>query len=512
MPLCLCGKINSHFVFCKKVQLTIKTSSKKVIVIGAGIAGIASAIRMAARGYKVDVFESNPYPGGKLTEIQSGDYRFDAGPSLFTMPEYINALFECAGEQMSDHFRYEKLEVICNYFWEDGTALSAFADTEQFKKEVTDKLEVSGNRIDAALKESQRKYDLTGKIFLEKSLHKKETWLKTDVAKAMLQTPSMGIFKSMHAVNQKILGNKKLVQLFDRYATYNGSNPYKASGMLTIIPHFEYGIGAFFPKGGMHQITMSLFELAKRKGVTFHFNKLVTEIIHEKGNVVGVKVNKESIKADRVISNMDIYPTYKKLLPTVKAPMKILNQEKSSSALIFYWGIQQQFPTLELHNILFSENYKEEFDHIAKGKIATDPTVYINITSKHNPTDAPIGCENWFTMINVPYNDGQDWDALIATARKNIIQKINRILKLDIESLITCESILDPRTIESKTGSNSGALYGYSSNSMMAAFFRHKNFSTKIKGLYFCGGSVHPGGGIPLCLLSAKIVDDVMHE
>ena len=489
-----------------------KSIIKKVIIIGAGIAGIAASIRMASRGYEVHVFESNTYPGGKLTEIKLGDYRFDAGPSLFTMPDYINDLFECAGENMADHFQYEKLDTVCNYFWEDGTTLSAFAAIDQFKKEVSQKLEVSTDKIDAALDESKRKYKLTGKIFLEKSLHKSATWLKKDVAKAMLQIPSMGIFKSMHDLNVKTLGNKKLVQLFDRYATYNGSNPYKASGMLTIIPHFEYGIGAFFPKGGMHKITMSLFELAKRKGVNFHFEKQVTEIIHQKGKVVGVKVNGKTIKADHVISNMDIYPTYKKLLPTLKAPMKILNQEKSSSALIFYWGIQQQFPTLELHNILFSDNYKEEFEQIGNGKISNDPTVYINITQKHNPTDAPVGCENWFTMINVPYNDGQDWDQLIALARKNIIQKINRNLKIDIETLITCESILDPRTIESKTGSNSGALYGYSSNSMMAAFLRHKNFSSKIKGLYFCGGSVHPGGGIPLCLLSAKIVDDVMHE
>lgn len=492
--------------------MSINRSQNKVIIIGAGIAGIASAIRMASRGYDVHVFESNTYPGGKLTEIKLNEFRFDAGPSLFTMPEYIEALFECAGEKIADHFEFERLDIVCNYFWEDGTTLSAFADISKFKDEVQQHLNVSSDKIDAALEESKRKYQLTGKIFLEKSLHKKDTWLNKEVAKAMLRIPTLGIFKSMHALNQQLLGDKKLVQLFDRYATYNGSNPYKASGMLTIIPHFEYGIGAFFPKGGMHQITMSLFELAKRKGAKFHFEKSVDEIIHQKGNVVGVKVNGEIINADRVISNMDIYPTYKKLLPTVKAPMKILNQEKSSSALIFYWGIKQQFPTLELHNILFSENYKEEFKMIADGKISDDPTVYINITQKHHAADAPEGCENWFTMINVPYNEGQDWDMLIEKARKNIITKINRILKTDIGSLITCESILDPRTIQSKTGSNAGALYGYSSNSMMAAFLRHKNFSSKIKGLYFCGGSVHPGGGIPLCLLSAKIVDDVMHE
>ena len=145
-----------------------------------------------------------------------------------------------------------------------------------------------------------------------------------------------------------------------------------------------------------------------------------------------------------------------------------------------------------------------------RDRIYEDPTVYINITSKYNSEDAPASCQNWFTMINVPFDGGQDWDTLIAEARKNILTKVSRILGKDIESLIACEDILDPRSIDSKTSSHLGALYGTSSNNRMAAFQRHPNFSRKIKNLYFCGGSVHPGGGIPLSLLSAKIIDDLI--
>ncbi|MGB3777889.1 MAG: phytoene desaturase, partial [Tunicatimonas sp.] len=137
-----------------------------------------------------------------------------------------------------------------------------------------------------------------------------------------------------------------------------------------------------------------------------------------------------------------------------------------------------------------------------------DPTVYLNITSKYKPDDAPPGCENWFTMINVPNNSGQDWDNLIERARSNVIAKLNRMLNTDVASLIVTESILDPRSIERKTSSSQGALYGNSSNNRYAAFLRHANFSRRFRGLYFCGGSVHPGGGIPLSLLSAKIMAD----
>jgi phytoene dehydrogenase-like protein len=208
---------------------------------------------------------------------------------------------------------------------------------------------------------------------------------------------------------------------------------------------------------------------------------------------------------------MDIYFTYTKLLKYRKNlyPKKILSQERSSSALIFYWGINKQFPQLDLHNIFFSADYKAEFDQIWLQKdIYSDPTVYLNISSKFKPDDATAGCENWFVMINVPSNTGQDWDKLIAETRANIITKLSTMLGEDVSKLIISESILDPRSIESRTSSYQGSIYGTSSNSQFAAFLRHANKSSKISNLYFCGGSVHPGGGIPLCLLSAKIVSD----
>lgn len=483
----------------------------KIGIIGAGIAGLAAAIRMANRGYEVEIFEANSFPGGKLSEFQIGGYRFDAGPSLLTMPQYIDELFALAGLEPRLHFEYKRLPIICNYFWEDGTRLYAFADKEAFAQEIEQKLGVPSARLEKLRADSRQKYELTGRIFLEKSLHRLDTWLHRSVAKVVLLIPILDIFTTLNAVNERFAKHPKLVQLFNRYATYNGSNPYKAPGLLSIIPHFEYHIGAFYPKGGMYHITKTIFGLAQQLGVRFHFNTKVDAIEVKNGKAIGLTVNGNVQYFDRIISNMDIFQVYKKLLPKAKHPNRILNQQKSTSALIFYWGIKKTFPELDLHNILFSDNYKKEFDYLEAGKIYNDPTIYINITSKHTPEDAPAGCENWFTMINVPHNSGQDWDAQIAEARQNIIEKLNRILKINIAELIECEELLEPRTIESRTASHLGALYGTSSNNRMAAFLRHPNFSRRIQNLYFCGGSVHPGGGIPLALLSAKIVDDVMH-
>ncbi len=481
-------------------------------IIGAGIAGLAAAARLAAKGHQVTVYESNAYPGGKLSELRMQGYRFDAGPSLFTMPHYVDEIFEQAGEDPASWFSYQRLPIVCNYFWEDGTRLSAHADPGDFADEVEKVLGPPAQRVLSALADSRKKYELTGRIFLEKSLHLPGTWASVKVAKAMLRIPGLDLFTTMNTVNEKHLGHPKLVQLFNRFATYNGSDPYRTPGLLTIIPHFEHHIGAYYPQGGMFAITQSLYELALRKGATFHFQTPVTAIRVTGGKATGLEVNGVDLPFDRIVSNMDVFYTYRRLLTEQPQPERTLRQEKSTSALIFYWGVKRRFPELHMHNIFFSEDYREEFRLLSKGQVTDDPTIYVNITSKHSPEDAPAGAENWFVLVNVPYNSGQDWDRIIDRTRANALQKLSRILKTDVEALIECEDRLDPRTIESRTSSHLGALYGTSSNNRMAAFLRHPNFSSRIKNLYFCGGSVHPGGGIPLCLLSAKLVDELIQK
>lgn len=479
----------------------------KAIIIGAGIAGIAAAIRLAVKGYDVSIFEANNYPGGKLSEIVQDGFRFDAGPSLFTMPQYVDELFTLAGKNPADYFEYNKLDVACRYFYEDGTRINAWADKHRFAEEIKNNTQDSAASVLKFLDKSADIYDIINHIFLEKSLHKVGSYLNSKTAKSILRFPQIDPFRTMNQANEAFFKDSKTIRLFNRYATYNGSNPYQAPATLNVIPHLEQHFGAYFPSKGMYSITTGLVRLAQQLGVTIYHNQPVDEINVENGRVAGVKAAGRHVLADAVISNVDVWFTYKMLLKDQPPPKRILNQERSSSALIFYWGISRRFPELDLHNIFFSESYQKEFRHIWQEKsIDHDPTVYVNISSKHKPDDAPSGCENWFVMINVPSDCGQDWPRLIAEAKQNILKKLSRNLSVDIGSLILSESILTPHNIEQKTASYQGSLYGTSSNSSFAAFLRHANFSSRIKGLYFAGGSVHPGGGIPLALLSAKIV------
>lgn len=418
-----------------------------------------------------------------MHEFWLGEFRFDAGPSLFTLPHLVDELFTLAGRTPSEYFNYTRLDPITHYFWPDGSHIKAWAEPDAFATEVEAQLGIPKENVLKVLARCERLYKGTADTFLHKSLHKAGTYLSTDVLKAFGCLPDLGLTTTMHLANEALFADKRFVQLLDRFATYNGSDPYQAPATLNLIPHLEHNIGAFYPKGGIYAIASSLVKLAEELGVTFKYKELVERIKVQDGKVTGVKTTKGEYDADLVVSNMDVMPTYRKLLPDQPAPEKTLSQPRSSSALIFYWGIKKTFPELHVHNIFFSQDYKAEFDAIFNQKtISPDPTIYINITSKADVSDAPEGCENWFVMVNVPHNQGQDWQKLTAVTRETIIQKLSNSLNVNLESLIVEEQVLDPLIIESRTSSFGGALYGSSSNNRMAAFLRHPNFNSKLKG------------------------------
>lgn len=244
----------------------------KSIIIGAGIAGLASAVRLRLTGFEVQVFESATGPGGKLSEIRDGEYRWDAGPSLFTMPKLVEELFELAGLNPKEHFHYTRLPVVTNYFYEDGTRIEAHCTAEEFAEEIYQKTGESKDNVFQQLKESEELYDITNHVFLERSLHKLSTYFRKDTLISALQLHKLKAFSSMHGANKKRFQDPRVVQLFDRYATYNGSDPYQAPATLNIIPHLEFGLGAYFPTGGMYAITEAIYNLGKKLGVEYHFN------------------------------------------------------------------------------------------------------------------------------------------------------------------------------------------------------------------------------------------------
>lgn len=484
---------------------------RSVAVIGAGIGGLSTAIRAAAEGRSVTLFEAAPEVGGKLRQLHLGDYRFDLGPSLFTWPDLLLETLAVAGDQAAP-FDHIQLDRSCHYFWEDGTRLIGWTDRQRLKAEIEEALHVPADAVLHHLDLSRKGFHATRGLFLEQSLHEASSWTPIRTARhlgrALRTWRSLPLAHRLNTWNART-GHPHLQQLFNRFATYNGSDPYRAPAMLHVIPQLEFGMGTFAPVGGMHAIVDALHQTALAVGVHIRLNAPADHIEVEANRVRGVRLRDgHQHEADVVVSGVDVTPTYRMLLPDHPAPKRILNAEQSTSGVIFYWGIRHDAPDLHLHNILWAEDYREEFRCLFEEKrIADDPTVYINIGSKTSPADAPDGAGNWFVMVNAPAG----WDDKgIDQLRTRVEQKILRITGIDVAAHRECEHILTPNDIAYRTGSHLGALYGPASNKATSAFLRHRNRDRRIRGLYFAGGSVHPGGGIPLCLLSGRITHELM--
>lgn len=482
------------------------------IVIGTGVGGLATAIRLAKKGIKVTVFEANSFPGGKVNSKQFGEYRFDMGPSVFTEPHLIEELISLSASK-NVTFQSHHLEESCRYFFPDGQSITVFPGEEAVAETFSANFGENKTQVTKFLKRQRKNYEAVYPVFIAVSLHRFKHWFNRHIFKAIIRLTKYGLLSSMHKVNKRTFLNPKTVQIFDRLATYNGSSPYKTPGMLNIISHLELNVGPSMPKGGMVSISDTLYKLCLELEVDFHFNEKVTAISHSSNQVNGVQTSKSKYDSEIVVSNMDVHFTYEKLLSNFAAPKLNLNQEKSSSAIVFYWGIKKQFPQLGVHNIFFAKDYEKEFKSIFELKeVYEDPTIYVHISSKVEQSDAPLTGENWFVMINSPINVGQNWDFEIQKLRAYILAKLSTDLGEQIEPLIEVEEINEPRKIESVYNGKQGSIYGNSSNSSFAAFLRHPNFSKKLKGLYFAGVTVHPGGGIPLALNSAKIVERCVTE
>jgi phytoene desaturase len=487
--------------------------NNNAIVIGSGIGGLAAAIRLARAGKSVKVFEANAFYGGKISSKQFGGYRFDMGPSIFTCPHYIKELFDLCGADFQSRFPYQRATHLMNYFYPDGTRFELSGDKEKTIQTLSQVFGTPAETIEAYLEKAQKNYDLIAPLFIERSLHRFRHLIGPELFKALAHLGSYRLLDTMHSENSRFFKDPRLVQFFDRFATYNGSDPYQTPAMLNMIANLEFQDGVFIPEDGMIQITRSLYELGLELGVQFHFEEKVSGIRIQQGKVIGVTTEKAVYDASVVFSNMDVAYTYEQLMPGVRKPEKILNHERSSSAIVYYWGIRRSFPELDLHNIFFSEDYQEEFHALFKEhRLVDDPTIYINITSKYVKGDAPEGCENWFVMVNAPVIKGQDWEEVKKRHRANLIRKINRHLHTDIEPLIETEFVMDPLYIQNTYSGKQGSIYGNASNSKFSAFYRHPNFSPDVKGLYFVGVTVHPGGGIPLALNSARIAVRCMEE
>lgn len=480
---------------------------RRAAVVGAGLGGLASAVELARRGWAVTVFDKQPFTGGKARSEQMGGWRFDLGPSLLTLPQVFRQTFAEAGDDFDAHCTLVPLDPLCHYFWADGTRLKMPGRWESLGALLESRGLASREETEAYRRHVRTLYDIAGPLFLENSLHEASTYLSPRGLWSIARLPWIDAFRSLDALNRASWRDPRMVQLFNRYATYNGSSPYRTPATMGIIPHVEYEWGGWGVAEGIVAIPRAFETLARRLGVEFRLGADVQALVSQGGRIRGLDAGRGFEAYDLVVSNADVLSTYR-LLKDEDAPLcrRFKQEEPSSSGWVFYWGLNRSFPELSLHNIFFSKDYKKEFAEIFDGTQApADPTVYVNISSKISPADAPAGGENWFVLINTPPHRGQDWAAQAPRVRQAVLDRLEAALGPGIAEAIQVEGRWTPADIENLTGSTFGSLYGLSSNSLGAAFARHPNRSRRHQGLYLVGGSAHPGGGMPLAVLSARI-------
>jgi phytoene desaturase len=483
---------------------------QRVAVIGGGVAGLAAAARLSAQGYRVDLLEAASEPGGKMRDYQADGFRFDGGPSLFTLPEVMEQLFADCGKKMSDYVTYDRLELVTRYFYPDGTQVNAWSSPERLASELELKIGEPAAQVSAFLKRAAYMYRITASVFIERSLHDWRNLLRLSTFLRLFAIPRLGIFTSMYHFQKRWLSHERSLQLFGRFATYNGSDPYRAPGTLSMIAHIEQERGAFYPHGGMVALRNALHQLAIDLGVHIRVNTRADRFwIHEK-RLKGLLLGEEREVYPIVVCANDILQVQRQQMPRKYSLKRFLSQELSTSAVVFHWAVQGSFPQLDLHNVFFSAHYRREFQHLQRGEIDFDPTWYVYISSKKNPADAPSGFENWFVMANVPAQRDLPWEALVERLREEAFDRLSKALGIDLKSLVNEQRVITPLEMERVTGAVGGALYGPASNSRWSAFLRQANRDQRIKGLFYCGGTVHPGGGIPLCLHSAAITADLV--
>lgn len=475
-----------------------------IIIIGTGIGGLSAGCLLAKQGHDVIILEKNDSVGGKLNEIISDGFRFDTGPSLFTMPYILDGLLQECGTSLIKELDMIALNVNCRYFYQDGTRFDNYSDRAQMLKEV--------RRIAPEDEKSYLKF-----LEYAESLDKKTRnafVLNPLFSFSDLKNLNLFSFFAIDAfttVSKRVDSTFKspyLRQFFKRFTTYNGSSPYQAPATLNVIPHIELNEGGYYIKDGLYRIAECLRDLALSLGVTITYNTKVDRIHVLDEKIKGVETaSGKLMETDLVVANSDASETILNLIDnqsiSAKRKEKITELEPSCSGFVLLLGIDTQYEQLIHHNIFFSNDYKLEFTQIFDEKIMPeDPTIYIANTSFTDTDHAPDGSSNLFVLVNAPYlSDNYDWSK--SEYGDKVIRELESRGLTNLSQHIKFRSEITPQDFYEKYLSNKGSIYGTSSNDKFSAFLRPRNKSHEIEGLYFVGGSTHPGGGIPLVIQSA---------
>jgi phytoene desaturase len=486
-------------------------NDKTAIVIGAGIGGITTAIYLARSGYKVNIYEKNALPGGRCGQIIRDGHRFDIGATIFLMPEIYRKVFKTLGLNLETSLATTPLTDLYKIYYPDGTVITFTTDNNVLKEQLEAIEKGSYAKSQKLIKEGYAFFQLA----LERLIGRNFYYLFEFVTpKNALMLMKLKTYIRHVRYIRRFFSHPHLQKAFTFQNIYVGQDPYKASALFSMIPATELTEGSLFPSGGMFSITEKLVEVAKDLGVQFHFNTAVLKIDTEGKRARNVVLEDRSkASADVVIANADLPYVYREMLPDSFCSRWISRLKYTCSAIVFHWGLDKTYTQLGHHSVFLSAEYRNNLKKVFRDhSLSRNPSFYIHAPVRSDPTAAPSGHDTLSAIIPCGHLDEKDdnkWNELKKSTRTYIFKRLKDLGFADLEEHIKFEICYTPQTWKSIYNLSRGATFGsLGHNILQMGYFRPHNKHGKYRNLYFVGGSTHPGNGIPLVLLSAKLTSE----
>jgi phytoene desaturase len=493
------------------------------IVIGSGLAGLATACTLAARGYSVTVVEKNDWLGGKAALLEDRGYRFDMGPTILTLPSVLHRVFQEAGRKLEEYLDMVRLDPQWRCFYEDGTHFDLLESLPEMKNRLREYTgaEATGNGYEKFMAISKKLDEVSNKFFFWKSvggiadtMNVKES-LSLDVLRDVM---SLRFGRTVAGLVRSHIPDARIAQMIDHFTQYVGSSPEASPAVLCGIAHMQTNEGIWYPMGGTRAVPEALVRLGRELGVQYVTGRQVKSIDSQSGRVTGVTLdNGQSLKATTVVSNSDCVRTCEELLPNkvAKQFLKKRKFEAACSGVVLYLGLRKKYEHILHHNFVFSRDPHVEFDQIYnQGEPAADPTCYVCAPSLSGDKVAPGDGEALYVLVHTPYlRKHHQWDKMLPAYRNVIIDKLKKTAGMeDIEERIEVEHTLTPADIHRRYHVLNGAIYGLASHGRFLGAFKPANRVAEMQGLYLAGGSAHPGPGMPMVVMSGWIAADTLDQ
>ncbi len=498
----------------------------RVAVIGSGLGGLAAAATLAARGYSVEVFEKNPWLGGKAAQLQQDGFRFDMGPTILIQPSVLRRIFSEANRDLDDYVRMIELDPQWRCFFDDGSILDLRRDIGEMAASLDLSMPGMGARYAELMSLSEDLHGISNRFFFWRSIGSmKDTFNMSGAfqASVLRDVARMRLGRTVSSTIRSYIKDPRVAQMLDHFVQYVGSSPDASPAILCSIGHMQTSEGIWYPLGGTRAVPEALIKLGRELGVQYHPSTDVTRILIKRDaaghdSATGLQLaTGESLSFDAVVSNCDSVRTYRELIGGTHASHfnGLRSYEPACSGVVLYLGLNRRYEQLAHHDFVFSSDPDEEFHSIYDlGEPAADPTCYLAATAQSDPTSAPAGCEALYVLVHTPYlRPHHDWKQMFPAYRRVILDKLERTAGLkNLEQSIVFEHALTPQDIHDRYRVLNGAIYGLSSHGRFNGAFKPGNARDDIKGLFLAGGAAHPGPGMPMVLMSGWIAADTLDQ